>query len=61
MINDINEIASGFIEFQSLLSLCQFRNCTHQNEQGCAIQKAHDEERILPFRLASYHRMINER
>jgi len=55
-----NEIASGFIEFQPLLSLCQFRNCTHQNEQGCAIQKAHDEGKILPFRLASYHRMINE-
>ena len=54
----VDEIAYGFIEFQALIPHCQFRNCTHLNEQGCAIVNACHNGNILSTRLNSYHRLI---
>jgi ribosome biogenesis GTPase / thiamine phosphate phosphatase len=36
-------LANCFPEFRSYLGTCQFRNCLHQEEPGCAIQSAHLE------------------
>jgi ribosome biogenesis GTPase len=46
-----------FREFQDLLGSCQFRNCSHGHEPGCAIKLAVDEGRIDRARHESYLRL----
>ncbi len=54
-----NEIFSGFIEFTPYARLCRFRNCTHLNEPGCALQEAVISNKIHPQRLKSYQRIMH--
>lgn len=44
--DDIAELAAG----------CKFRDCTHAREPGCAVREAVD-----PARLASFHKLADER
>jgi ribosome biogenesis GTPase len=44
--DDIAELAAG----------CKFRDCTHRDEPGCAVRDAVD-----PARLASFHKLADER
>ena len=39
---------------------CQFYNCTHVNEPGCAVQQAVREGRIAFRRYESYLKMLDE-
>jgi len=48
------ELSHYFPEMRSRLSDCQFNNCQHMNEPGCAIKKAVDEEKINIDRYISY-------
>lgn len=48
------ELSHYFPEMRSRLNDCQFNNCQHINEPGCAIKKAVEEERINVDRYISY-------
>lgn len=48
------ELSHYFSEMQPLLPDCQFNNCMHYNEPGCAIKKAVEEGRIHEDRYISY-------
>jgi ribosome biogenesis GTPase len=51
------EIDGYFREIGSLVSGCQFSDCTHINEPGCAVRSAVTEGRIHPERYKSYVRL----
>lgn len=48
------ELSHYFPEMRDLLQDCQFNNCLHLEEPGCAIKKALEEGRIYPERYFSY-------
>ncbi len=33
-------VAAVFVDIESIASACKFKNCTHQNEPGCAVREA---------------------
>lgn len=39
---------------------CKFPDCTHRQEQGCAIHKAIEKGKISPLRLESYHTLLEQ-
>jgi ribosome biogenesis GTPase len=41
------------------LADCQFNNCLHVNEPGCAIKKALEEGEIFADRYASYCKILD--
>jgi ribosome biogenesis GTPase len=51
------ELDGYFPELRDLVSQCQFNDCTHQSEPGCAVRRAVDEGRVHPDRYLSYLRM----
>ena len=53
------ELSHYFPEMRSRLSGCQFNNCLHVNEPGCAIKKALDEGKISLDRYVSYCMMLD--
>ena len=48
------EISHYFPEMRKLLGMCQFNNCLHINEPGCAVLKAIENGEISPERYESY-------
>ena len=48
------ELMRGFREFQPYLGQCQFRDCQHQQEPGCALQLAVESGAISQRRWQSY-------
>lgn len=48
------ELSHYFPEMRSILTSCQFNNCLHINEPGCAVKKAVAEHAIHPLRYISY-------
>ncbi len=48
------ELDAYFPEMKGLVSQCQFNNCTHRNEPGCAVKKAVDLGKVHPERYQSY-------
>jgi len=52
------DIFKGFIDFQAFRGLCKFRNCQHETEPGCALQRAISENKISSQRWKSYLEMI---
>jgi ribosome biogenesis GTPase len=48
------ELSHYFPEMRERLNNCQFNNCIHINEPGCAVKKAVEEEEIFPERYISY-------
>jgi ribosome biogenesis GTPase len=55
-----DDVAWLFPEFRPHLPNCQFSNCTHLGEKGCAVQSAVESERISASRYRSYRRIFNE-
>ncbi|HLC42948.1 MAG TPA: ribosome small subunit-dependent GTPase A [Methylomirabilota bacterium] len=53
-------IASVFPEIEQLSRSCRFRDCTHNQEPGCAILAAVESGTLPPERLASYHKLMGE-
>ncbi len=51
------ELDGYFPEFRSRVADCQFNDCTHVHEPGCAVQAALRHGDIHPERYASYVRM----
>jgi len=48
------ELAHYFPEMKALINECQFNNCMHINEPGCAIKKGVNEGRLATDRYVSY-------
>lgn len=51
------ELDGYFPELRGLVSDCQFNDCTHRDEPGCAVIKAVEEGRVDPDRYESYLRL----
>lgn len=51
------EIDGYFPELRDLVAACQFNNCTHRSEPGCAVRKAVAEGGVNEERYQSYLRM----
>jgi len=51
------EIDAYFPEIAPLVSECQFNDCTHRHDPGCAVRAAVDAGRIHPERYDSYLRL----
>lgn len=52
------QVTQGFIEFREYLGHCQFRDCKHLNDPGCAIRQAVEEGEISEIRFDNYHRIL---
>src|SRR5688500_17019522 len=53
------ELSHYFPEMRSLLNKCQFNNCLHFNEPGCAVKKAVEGETISMDRYISYCKILD--
>ena len=53
------ELSGYFPEMRALAGLCQFNNCLHLEEPGCAVKKEVEEGRIHPDRYVSYCRILD--
>lgn len=51
------EIDGYFPELRDLVAQCQFSDCTHRNEPGCAVIAALEAGQVHPERYRSYLRM----
>jgi ribosome biogenesis GTPase len=51
------ELEQGFRDFTPYLSHCQFSNCAHQAEPGCALIEAVEKAEIDPDRLQNFRHM----
>ena len=51
------ELDAYFIEIAPLVSYCQFNDCTHSHEPGCAVREASETGKIHPHRYDSYLRL----
>lgn len=54
------ELPAAFREFRELLGECQFANCAHNKEKGCAVREAVEAGKIARTRYESYLRMYEE-
>ena len=52
---DAAGLAAAFDDIDSLAARCQFRDCRHGGEPGCAVQGAVDADR-----LRNYHKLLRE-
>ncbi|HHX14382.1 MAG TPA: ribosome small subunit-dependent GTPase A [Clostridiales bacterium] len=57
---DEAELAVLFPEMEALLGACQYDNCRHLEEPGCAVHKAVNAGNINASRYVSYRQMIEE-
>lgn len=53
-----SEVARGFREFHNLLGHCEFRDCQHRSEPGCALHHARDTGLVSAARYESFERII---
>lgn len=51
------ELDGYFPELRDLVKHCQFNDCTHFDEPGCAVIRAVEEGKVSPERYESYLRM----
>lgn len=57
---DKKEIAERFPEMRNLMHQCQFNNCTHVHEPGCAVKVALSKGLIDESRYRNYINIIND-
>jgi ribosome biogenesis GTPase len=53
-------IASTFPEIEEAARTCRFRDCTHNDEPGCAVRAAVESGELSASRLANYHKLLRE-
>ena len=54
------QLETGFREFAPFLGKCQFSNCTHRSEPGCALTGAMNAGEIHPNRLKNFLHMAEQ-
>ncbi len=52
---DEDELAASFDDIAALAAQCQFRDCRHEDEPGCAVR-----DRVDADRLRNYHKLMRE-
>src|SRR5690606_24544392 len=55
------DVADSFEDVEQIAAECRFRDCSHGNEPGCAVQAAIAEGRLDAGRFASYAKLRDER
>jgi ribosome biogenesis GTPase len=50
----------AFPDFSAHIGCCQFRDCTHRKEPGCAVRAALDAGELEPTRYDSYLRLYEK-
>jgi ribosome biogenesis GTPase len=50
----------AFPDFGAYIGQCQFHDCTHRKEPGCAVTAALQEDKIQPTRYDSYLRLYEK-
>lgn len=53
-------IDTVFEDIEALAAQCQFSDCRHESEPGCAVLQAIEEGSLDSRRLASYHKLLRE-
>jgi ribosome biogenesis GTPase len=53
------ELSHYFPEMRDLIQDCQFNNCLHLDEPGCAVKDALQQESIHPLRYISYVNILD--
>lgn len=53
-------IASTFPDIEEMAASCRFKDCSHQNEPGCAVKEAIKSGQIPAERLDSYLKLKRE-
>lgn len=53
-------LESSFSDIEQLADSCRFRDCSHKNEPGCAIQQALSDGSLEQARYASYVKLQRE-
>jgi len=54
------EVSHYFPEMLTLIHECNFNNCTHIHEPGCAVKKAVADNRISNSRYRNYYSILND-
>lgn len=57
---ELAEISHYFSEMRSLIGKCQFNNCLHEMEPGCAVHEALQKEKIHPERYNNYLNILDD-
>ena len=57
---EADELDAYFREIAPLVAQCQFSDCTHEHEPGCAVRQAVADGRVSPARYDSYLRLREE-
>ena len=57
---DRQQLERGFREFRPFLGHCQFSNCVHQDEPGCALRAAATEGLVAQWRLDNFLNMARQ-
>jgi ribosome biogenesis GTPase len=57
---DRQQLERGFREFRPFLGHCQFSNCAHRDEPGCALRAAVTEGRVAQWRLDNFLNMARQ-
>jgi ribosome biogenesis GTPase len=57
---DKQEVAERFPEMRELMHNCQFSNCTHVHEPGCAVKSALSEGKLSKSRYANYISILGD-
>lgn len=60
MWSDQNGLSRTFDDIEELARGCRFRDCKHQEEPGCAVKLAIEEERLDAKRLINYLKLKKE-
>ncbi len=55
------QLAQGFREFQPLIEQCQFNDCRHVQDKGCAIRQAVEENKISMTRYQRFLKLREKR
>jgi ribosome biogenesis GTPase len=53
-------ISRTFADIEALATQCRFRDCRHQDDDGCAVRAAVAEGRLDPRRFTSYMKLERE-
>lgn len=53
-------ISSTFTDVEDLAKSCKFSDCTHDNEPGCAVNRAIENGELDQQRLTSYRKLMRE-
>lgn len=56
----VGDLTKSFADIEELAKSCRFRNCTHENEPGCAVKAAVDNGELSRERLLSYQKLQRE-